>query len=109
MDIFDVYFADSDSHEVKRMFDLKHDSPAKPFVMILDKADRPEMIKRHPFGSFQPDINLGNYYDKKYVADEVYFGEGMEKSVDNFVDAFLDGKLEHSYYSQRRKSSSNVK
>lgn len=40
-DIFDVYFADSDSEEVKRLFDLKHDSPVKPFVMILDKSEKP--------------------------------------------------------------------
>ena len=99
MDIFDVYFADSDSEEAKALFDFKHDPPVKPFVMILDKSERPEMIKRHPFGSLEPDFDLGNYYDRKYIADEVWFGDGMEKSVDNFVDAFLDGTLEHSYYS----------
>ena len=67
------------------------------------------MIKRHPFGSLEPDRDLGNYYDRKYIADEVWFGEGMEKSIDNFVDAFLDGTLKHSYYSLRRKSDNNVK
>jgi hypothetical protein len=56
----------------------------------MDKEDKPKMVKRS---------RSSDYYDRKFTTDEIWFGEGMVQSVDNFIDDFLDGKLRYSFLS----------
>lgn len=59
-------------------------------MLVMDKEDKPKMVKRS---------RSSDYYDRKFTTDEIWFGEGMVQSVDNFIDDFLDGKLRYCFLS----------
>jgi len=70
----------------------------KPKITVIDKTEF-KMLKRNPVAQFSdgPDTELDNFYFKRYESDEIYIGEGMLKSVDIFVNKFMDGRLKHDY------------
>jgi hypothetical protein len=97
MEIFNV-FAEAD--EKLPLF--------KPRIRIVDKAEQ-KMLKRNPVKNLDPIHKNNNYYFKQYIEDDVYLGEGVTQSVENFVNSFVDGRLKHTYFSEQRAFESNVK
>ena len=72
----------------------------KPLVILVDHNEKVKKLKRNPYGSLDPDPAIRNYYPRQYLADEIFFGEGVETSVDLFVGRFMDGVLKHNYLSE---------
>lgn len=57
----------------------------KPRIRIVDKAEQ-KMLKRNPVKHLDPIPENNNYYFKQYIANDVYLGEGVTQSVENFVN-----------------------
>jgi hypothetical protein len=86
--MFDIYH--SYAEQAVSMFDVAKMAPFKPFVAIYDLSESPEMLEKHPYGVLPPEEELRNSYLKKYVANEIYFGEGLEALTDHFIERWLD-------------------
>ena len=64
----------------------------KPRIKIVDQAEI-KKLKRNPVGKLPP--NKVNYYFRQHIAEDIYLGEGVIKSVENFVNDFAEGRLKH--------------
>lgn len=78
----------------------------KPRIKIVDQTEI-KKLKRNPVGKLP--LNNVNYYFRKHIAEDIYLGEGVIKSVENFVNDFAEGRLKHDYYSEPIHYSTKVK
>ena len=97
MDMFEVYHCYA--KDAASMFDVTKQPPIKPFVAIYDLNESPEMLSRHPYGVLPPEEELRNSYPKKYLSNEIYYGDGLHELTEHFVQRWLDQAYQHDYHS----------
>ena len=100
-DVFDIYYC-KDENKAAEFFDVKKMPKEVPHIYIIDPKSKKPIKSR--LG-----INDPNKYHCEKFEGYIFSLQDPSKELNEFIDKFLDEKLDHTYNSLERDQESAVK